>query len=42
MIEAWSHKKKLIFLKLKQSANERTDLIISNLTTEEINGLNLL
>ena len=32
----------MIILRLKHSANERTDLIISNLTTEEINGLNLL
>lgn len=40
MIEAWSHRNN--FSETKQSANERTDLIISNLTTEEINGLNLL
>jgi len=39
MIEAWSHKNN--FTEPKDSANERTDLIISNLTTEELNGLNL-
>ena len=39
MIEAWSHKN--AFTEPKESANARTDLIINNLSTEELNGLNL-
>jgi len=39
MIEAWSHKN--AYTEPKESANARTDLIINNLSTEELKGLNL-